>query len=96
MTLTKAHLIKALFAKNIFTKTQSAQIIETLFELIKQSLQNGEEVLISGFGKFSVKEKQARRGRNPQTGEPIMLLQRKVVTYKCSGVLRAAMNGKGD
>jgi hypothetical protein len=52
MTLTKAHLAKALFAKNIFTKTQSAQVIDTLFELIKQSLQNGEEVLISGFGKF--------------------------------------------
>jgi integration host factor subunit alpha len=57
MTLTKAHLVEALLAKNIFTKIQSAQVIETLFELIKQSLQNGEDVLISGFGKFSVREK---------------------------------------
>ena len=65
MTLTKAQIVEALFAKNIFTKTQSAQIIDTLFELIKQSLQNGEDVLISGFGKFSVQEKQARMGRNP-------------------------------
>ncbi|MGD0401435.1 MAG: HU family DNA-binding protein [Syntrophobacteraceae bacterium] len=64
--------------------------------MIKQSLQNGEEVLISGFGKFSVQEKQARRGRNPQTGEPMMLPPRKVVTFKCSSVLRAGMNGKGD
>ncbi len=80
MTFTKAHIVEALFAKNIFTKTQSAQTIDTLFELIKESLQNGEDVLISGFGKFSVKEKQARIGRNPQTGEPITLPPRKVVT----------------
>jgi len=96
MTLTKAHIVEALFAKNIFTKTQSAQVIETLFELIKQSLQNGEEVLISGFGKFSVKEKQARKGRNPRTGQTILLPPRKVVTYKCSGILRAGKNGKDD
>ncbi|MGO8943365.1 MAG: integration host factor subunit alpha [Syntrophobacteraceae bacterium] len=96
MTLTKSHLAEALFAKNIFTKTQSAQIIDTLFELIKQSLQNGEDVLISGFGRFSVKEKQARPARNPQTGEPIMLPPMKVVTFKCSGVLRAGMNGMGE
>ena len=96
MTVTKAHIVEALFAKNIFTKTESAQIIDTHFELIKQSLQNGEDVLISGFGKFSVQEKQARRGRNPQTGEPLKLAPRKVVTFKCSDVLRAAMNGEGD
>jgi len=97
MTLTKAHIVEALFAQNIFfTKPESAQVIDTLFELIKKSLQNGEEVLISGFGKFSVKEKRARRGRNPQTGEPMMLPSRKVVTFKCSGVLRAGINGKGD
>ena len=96
MTITKAHIVEALFAKNIFLKTQSAQVIDTLSEMIKQSLQNGEEVLISGLGKFSVKEKQARMGRNPRTGEPIMLPTTNVVTYKCSGILRAAMNGKGD
>jgi len=96
MTLTKAHIVETLFAKNIFAKTQTAMIIDTLFELIKQSLQNGEDVLISGFGKFSVKEKRGRRGRNPQTGEPITLPPRKVVTFKCSNVLRAWMNGEGD
>jgi integration host factor subunit alpha len=96
MALTKAHIVEELFAKNIFTKTESAQVIDTLSELVKQSLQDGEDVLISGFGKFSVQEEQARRGRNPQTGEPIMLPPRKVVTYKWSGVLRAGMNGEGD
>jgi integration host factor subunit alpha len=60
MTLTKAYLSEALFAKNIFTKPESAQVIDTLFELIKQSLQKGEDVLISGFGKFLVREKQGR------------------------------------
>ncbi len=94
MTLTKAKIVEALFARNIFTKTTSARIIDTLFELIKRSLQNGEDVLISGFGKFSVKEEPQRRGRNPDTGKPIILLQRKVVTFKCSCVLRAAMNGE--
>lgn len=96
MTLTKAHLVTALFAKNIFTKTESAQVIDTLFELIKQSLQKGEDVLISGFGKFSVKEKHQRLGRNLQTGEAITLPPRKVVTFRCSGVLRAGMNGDGE
>jgi integration host factor subunit alpha len=96
MTITKAHIVEALFAKNIFTKPESAQIIDTLFELIKQSLQNGEEVLISGFGKFLVKKKRARRGRNPQTGEPMMLPPRKVVTFKCSNILRAGVNGQAE
>jgi integration host factor subunit alpha len=94
MTLTKAQIVEALFAKNIFTKIQSAQIIDTLFELIKQSLEDGEDVLISGFGKFSVKEKHQRNGRNPQTGEPMTLPPRKVVTFKCSAVLRAGTNGE--
>ncbi|MGO9091477.1 MAG: integration host factor subunit alpha [bacterium] len=93
MTLSKAQIVEGLFAKNIFTKTESAQIINTLFELIKQSLQNGEDVLTSGFGRLSVKERHQRRGRNLQTGKRITLLPRKVVTFKCSAVLRAAMNG---
>jgi len=96
MTLTKAQIIEAHFAKNIFTKTESALIIETLFELIKRSLENGEDVLISGFGKFVVREKHGRRGRNPQTGKALKLPPRKVVTFKCSGVLRAGMNGEDD
>jgi integration host factor subunit alpha len=92
MTVTKAHIVENLFAKNIFTKTESSQIIETLFEILKGTLEQGQDVLISGFGKFSVKEKNQRRGRNPQTGKPIILEPRKVVTFKCSGVLRERIN----
>jgi integration host factor subunit alpha len=96
MTLTKAQIVEALLAQNIFSRTQSAQVIDTMFELIKQSLQDGEDVLISGFGRFSVKEKRQRIGRHPQTAEPITLPPRKVVTFKCSDVLRAAMKGEVD
>jgi integration host factor subunit alpha len=65
-----------------------------LLEIIKSTLESGEDVLISGFGKFEVKEKNARRGRNPQTGSDLMLGARRVVIFKCSGVLREKMNGK--
>jgi integration host factor subunit alpha len=92
MTLTKAHIVENLFAKNLFTKGESAQIIETLFELIKQSLQDGDDVLISGFGKFSVRQKRQRRGRNPQTGESMALPPRRVVTFKCSTILKEKVN----
>jgi integration host factor subunit alpha len=92
MTLTKAHIVENLFAKNLFTKTESAHIVETLFELMKQSLEKGDDVLISGFGKFSVKEKLQRRGRNPQSGEPMTLPPRKVVTFKYAGVLKEKIN----
>ena len=92
MTLTKAHIVEELFAKGGFTNPQSDQIIDTLFELMKQSLQDGEDVIIHGFGKFSVKEKHAGRGRNPKTGEPMTLPARKIATFKCSTVLRNAMN----
>ncbi len=91
-TLTKAHIVEKLFARNLFTKGESAQIIETLFELMKQALQDGDDVMISGFGKFSVREKHQRRGRNPQSGEPMTLAPRKVITFKCSSVLREKMN----
>jgi integration host factor subunit alpha len=90
--LTKARIVENLLANNLFKKTQSAQIIETLFELLKQSLEQGDDVLISGFGKFCVQKKSRRRGRNPQSGEPIMLPARKVVSFKCSGKLREKIN----
>lgn len=92
MTVTKAHIVEKLFARNIFTKGESAHIIETLFELIKQSLEHGEDVMISSFGKFQLRMKNQRRGRNPQTGESLMLESRVVVTFKCSGILRDKMN----
>ena len=91
-TLTKAHIVENLFAQNLFTKGESAKIIETFFELIKQTLEGGEDVLLSGFGRFCVSKKHQRRGRNPQTGEPMMLAPRRVVSFKCSGILREKIN----
>ena len=76
-----------------FTKKQSVEIIETLLEIMKQALEQSDEVLISGFGKFCLKEKNVRRGRNPATGDDLLLPARKVVTFKCSGKLRNKMNG---
>lgn len=92
MTLTKAGIVDRLFAKNLFTRNGSAQIIETLFELIKQSLERGDDFLASGFGKFCVRDKLQRKGRNPQTGESLMLPPRKVVTFKCSKLLKEKVN----
>ncbi len=71
MTLTKAHIVEGLFAKGIFTKTESAQTIGTLFELIKQSLQKGEDILFSGFGKFSVKERHQHKLKRCLNGHKI-------------------------
>ena len=81
------------FTKLGFTKKKSVDIIETLLEIIKGTLEKSEDVLISGFGKFCVKDKQQRRGRNPATGADLMLKERKVVTFKCSGKLREKING---
>ena len=88
MTLTKAQIIEEVRNRNGFTKKISTETVETLFEIMKKALESGEDVLITGFGKFSVKHKAERRGRNPATGEDLMLAPRKVVTFKCSGKLR--------
>jgi len=94
MTLTKALIAEAVWNKTNIAKSRTTELVDTVFEAVKQTLESGEDVLISGFGKFSVREKQERRGRNPQTGEPIMLSPRKVITFKCAGVLRDKINGK--
>jgi integration host factor subunit alpha len=93
MTLTKADIVQAISHKTNHTVAQSANLVDTLFHIIKQTLESGEDILISGFGKWSVKQKQERWGRNPQTGEPLMLAPRKVVTFKCASVLRDKLNG---
>ena len=93
MTLTKAHIVETLAKQNGYPKKQSVQMVETLLELIKRSLESGEDVLISGFGKFCMKEKKRRRGRNPSTGEDMILQPRKVVTFTCSRKLRDKING---
>ena len=94
MTLTKADLIHTMYKQVGLSKGKSSQLIESLLEIIKTSLENGEDVLITGFGKFCVKEKGRRRGRNPQSGEDLMLDARRVVSFRCSGVLRDKINGK--
>ncbi len=95
MSITKASIAKTIHNCLGFTNLRSAQLVDSLLEAIKGSLENGDDVLITGFGKFRVKEKGRRRGRNPQTGEDLMLDARRVVTFRCSGVLRDKINGKG-
>jgi integration host factor subunit alpha len=93
MALTKNDIVARLQEELGFTKSQSMQVTECLLEQIKSSLESGDDVLVSGFGKFCVKEKNPRRGRNPATGEDMMLEPRRVVTFKWSGLLRAKVNG---
>ncbi|RJQ72246.1 MAG: integration host factor subunit alpha [Desulfobacteraceae bacterium] len=92
MTLTKAQIVDIIHEELPFPKNKSTEVIEGLIEIIKRNLENGEDVLISGFGKFCVKNKRERRGRNPATGDDLLLNQRKVVTFKCSGKLRERIN----
>ena len=95
MTFTKADLIDKVYASNPkMTKAQAHEAVETILRIIKSSLENGEDVLLSKFGKFNVNAKSARKGRNPQTGESLILDARKVVTFKPSGLLRKKVNGK--
>jgi integration host factor subunit alpha len=92
MTLTKEELVNAIAEANGYPRNRSVELVEILLELIKSKLGAGEDVLVSGFGKFSVKEKRERRGRNPATGKEMMLDARRVVTFKCSGQLRDKIN----
>jgi integration host factor subunit alpha len=92
MAFTKADIVDAINRDYGFTKNKSIEMVETLIETIKQSLESGEDVLVSGFGKFCVNEKKERKGRNPATGETMMLEPRRVVTFKCSGKLRDKIN----
>jgi integration host factor subunit alpha len=91
-TLTKNNIIDAVAEESGLTRKQSIETVETLLEIIKQTLQSGEDILISGFGRFCVKDKEQRRGRNPTTGEDLMLKPRRVVTFKCSTKLRDLLN----
>jgi integration host factor subunit alpha len=92
VTLTKSHLIDAIAEQNGFTKKKSTETVETIIELIKSTLASGDDVLISGFGKFCVKDKLERRGRNPTTGEDMILAPRRVVTFRSSRKLRDKIN----
>jgi integration host factor subunit alpha len=93
-TLTKAHIVGAVIEANGFTRRKSVETVETLLELVKSTLESGEDVLISGFGRFCVKQKAERRGRNPATGKDMMLAPRKVIIFKWSGMLKKKLNSK--
>jgi integration host factor subunit alpha len=94
MALTKERIIEELRNTDL-KKSEASKVTQSVLEIIKRTLESGENVLISGFGKFYVKEKKARRGRNPQTGEDLMLRPRRVVNFQCSTVLKDKINGRG-
>ena len=93
MTLTKAHIVNSIADQIGYPKNHSSEIVEILLEIIKNSLESGDDVLISGFGKFCIKDKKERKGRNPATGEDMILEPRKTVTFRCAGRLRDKING---
>jgi integration host factor subunit alpha len=94
VALTKENIINSVYEETQLPKTRSREVVEQLLDIIKTTLESGEDILISGFGKFMVKNKAARRGRNPQTKEDLQLRARKVVVFKTSGVLRKQINGE--
>ena len=94
MTLAKADLVETI-SLNGLSRKESSDVMEALLEIMKKTLESGEDILISGFGKFSVKDKRRRKGRNPATGEDLYLDARRVVTFQCSGVLKDKLNSEG-
>ena len=96
MTMTKADIVERIYEKVGFSKKEATDVVESIFELVKQRLEQGEKVKISGFGNFVVNEKRPRKGRNPQTGEEIVISERRVLTFKASQVLKKTMNGDGS
>jgi integration host factor subunit alpha len=93
MTLTREAITRSVFDRLDLSKAVSAKAVEATFEIIKKTLEGGEDVLITGFGRFCVRDKGKRRGRNPGTGEDLMVAERRVVTFKCSDVLKRQLNG---
>jgi integration host factor subunit alpha len=93
VTMTKADIVEQLYERIGFSKKEASEVVESLFEIVKERLEQGEKVKISGFGNFVVHEKRPRKGRNPQTGEEITISARRVLTFKASQVLKKTMNG---
>lgn len=93
MTCTKTTIIEKICQKYELPPAQAKEVLETLLEIIKETLVSGEDLMISGFGKFLVNEKAPRKGRNPATGESMILEKRRVVTFKCAGKLKDQING---
>jgi integration host factor subunit alpha len=92
--MTKADMVEKIYEKIGFSKKESAELVETVFDIIKTTLEQGEKIKIAGFGNFVIKEKADRRGRNPQTGDEITITARKILTFKPSQVLKSAINTK--
>src|ERR1700723_980805 len=91
--MTKAEIVQALYARvGGFSKKESADIVDLVFEMLKETLGRGEKIKISGFGNFVLRDKRQRPGRNPQTGEPIKISERRVLTFKASQILKQALN----
>lgn len=90
--MTKADIVEAIYEKVGFSKKEAADLVEMVFETIKETLEQGEKIKISGFGNFVVRRKQPRVGRNPQTGEEITITDRRVLTFKPSAVLKESLN----
>lgn len=95
MTITRAHLTDSVHNRLDLPKAKCANLVESVFDIMKNTLENGEDILVSGFGKFCIKGKRDRRGKNPWTGEEMMLGSRRIVTFKCSGALKDRLNGTG-
>ena len=93
MTLTKVQIVDSIVNQIGYSQIHSSEIVEILLEIIKKTLESGDDVMISNFGKFCVREKRERRGRNPATGSDMILEPRKVVTFRCSAKLRDKING---
>ena len=93
-TVTKADIVEKVYEKIGFSKKEASELVEMVFNALKNTLQNGEKVKISGFGNFLVREKNERVGRNPQTGEQIKISARRVLTFRPSQVLKAMLNGE--
>ena len=92
--MTKADIVEKIYEKVGFSKKDSAELVELVFDIIKGTLESGDKIKIAGFGNFVVKSKADRRGRNPQTGEEITITARRILTFKPSQVLKASLNAR--
>ncbi|GIW40680.1 MAG: integration host factor subunit alpha [Candidatus Binatia bacterium] len=94
VTVTKSDIVDRIYSKVGFSKKETSEVVDAIFELMKESLERGEKIKISGFGNFVVHEKKPRKGRNPQTGEEILIAGRRVLSFKPSPVLKRLMNSR--
>ena len=94
MTLTKSNIVDTVYARTELTKKESSDYVNEVLELMKETLEEGEEIKVSGFGKFEVRKKSERVGRNPRTGDEILIPERKVLRFKVSQVLKDELNGE--